>query len=154
MAIITRYPGFEVTVEVGDTPLPEYDFVEANAGGNAPVDAAAPEADVIPSHNADVATASTSSNIKRVTKYIESPLSGEFTIRYKCKSDFGYASNRIYVEPSLDGKAILIPDLRYSPKDGYDSQVCHGGEVWQGDVMRVHRFRFTELNIGTLPPSY
>jgi hypothetical protein len=152
MAILPRYPGFEVTVEVGDNPLPEYDFVEAHVGENALIDAATARADPIPGEDADVAPAPTSSEVTKVAKYIASPLSGEFTIRYKCKSDFGYASDLVYLEPSLDGKVIFIPNLRYSLKDGYDSQVCHGGEVWQGDAMRAHRFSFTELNIGTFPP--
>ncbi|KAF2441888.1 hypothetical protein P171DRAFT_446700 [Karstenula rhodostoma CBS 690.94] len=80
-------------------------------------------------------------------KYIETPLSSEFIIRYKCSPGFRYASDHVYLEPSLDRKVVFIPDIRYSLKGGCESQICCGVEAWQGDVMQSHRFNFTELNI-------
>ncbi|KAL1612524.1 hypothetical protein SLS60_000751 [Paraconiothyrium brasiliense] len=138
MAILPRYPGFEVTVEVNGIPLPEHapvKIVEANA---------------MPTDDAESAPTATPLAATSIVKYVESPLSSEFTIRYKCTPGFGYASDHIYLEPSLDGKAILVPDLRYSPEHGCDSQVCYGGASWQGDAMRTQRFRFAELDIGSL----
>lgn len=151
MAVLSQLSDFEVTIEVEDNPLPEYDFVGPLDEQHAKADATAAKDDASPSN---VTYTGAERKAVCVTKYIEVPLSREFTIRYKCSPNFEHDSDRIYLEPSLDGRAVFIPDVRYVPMGGDYSHVCYGGEVWHGDTMRSHRFKFTELDTVTPAACY
>lgn len=148
MAILSRHPGLEVTVEVDGTPLPEYNIDQAYTEGDESRNSTTTDAHIIANENVGNTPASISSADTQVIKYIQSPSSGEFTIRFKCMPEFGYASDHVYLEPSLDGKTISIPDSLYSPQDGCDGQVCYGGVSLQDGSMVSQRFRFTEPIVG------
>lgn len=147
MAILPRHPGFEVTIEVDGIPLPEYDLDEAHVEGNEPRAPTTTEVDHI-AYRSVKGTLTAVSSKRKLIKYIQSPSSGEFTIRYKCRPNFGHAPDCIYLEPSLDGKTIPVPDSRYSLQDGCHSEVCEGGLALQDGSMILQRFKFTEPTVG------
>ncbi|KAF1970559.1 hypothetical protein BU23DRAFT_570718 [Bimuria novae-zelandiae CBS 107.79] len=144
MAILSRHPSFEVVIEMNDNALPEYEFGRPGSPDHERLDAGF-DGDV------DGVPAAAPSPPTTIIKYVEAPLNGEFTIRYSCKLGFGHSSERIYADISLDGKAILILDIRFSPRDGMDSQVCYGGEMYRDGEMFAQKFRFAELNVGKSP---
>lgn len=131
MAIITDHPGFEVTLEVNGSPLPEY-----NSSPHQDTGAAAGDTEGTPP------TLSTP-----VVKYVEASGGTEFTIRYMYKPPFN-PSFTIHPGVFLDGKCIIMPDIECSPKDGHEGYICRGGQTFADGRIYAQRFMFADLAVG------
>jgi hypothetical protein len=129
MAIAPGIPGLEVTIEVADSPLPEYNYTANGAD-----------------HELSGSTAA---------RYIEAPAGAEFEIRTLYKPPFQPLMS-IYMDIILDCNYVQAPLEAPGGKDGCEGYRYGQATFVDEDRSITRRFRFAELAIGksyTLPRS-
>ncbi|KAF3035385.1 hypothetical protein E8E11_003669 [Didymella keratinophila] len=131
MAIASAIPGFEVTVEVDNVPLPEYQYED---DGTIQDDE---DGDTDPRPEAVTNSA---------VKYIEVPSGAQFSIRWMLKEPFDSA---IPVEAliNIDGSYVNCQMREAGDKDGDRGYKCVSCIHTERGQDYVQNFRFAELEI-------
>lgn len=121
MAIAPGIPGLEVTIEVDDAALPEYDHT--NKGSD-------PE-----------------SSETTVSRYIEAPAGADFEIRTLYKPPFEPPMS-IHVDIVLDGDYVQAPMEAWGGKAGCEGYRYGQATFTEEEGSVTRKFLFAELQIG------
>lgn len=130
MAIVPAVLGLEVTVEVDNIALPEYQYED---------DAENEHEDEAGAHRAVLTNS--------VTKYLEVPSGAEFSVRWIMKEPFD-APRPTFARVMLDGFYLQSPMMESGDKDGARGFMYRRTISGDKDQTFTQTFRFSELEIG------
>jgi hypothetical protein len=127
MAIDPAVPGLEVTVEVDNVALPEYqcDYEDDTSAGDEAFE-------------------------NSVTKYLEVPSGTEFSVRWLLKEPFD-ATLPTHADVMLDGFYVQSPLRETGDRDDAQGYKYTKAMSKEGGQAFTQTFRFSELEIGQSP---